>query len=140
MLGDNPKSRIEQLSDRSDACFKVIFDDNTRESLTSIREEFSAMKGVTARGKRVTTFEVKQIEDITPEPVYADVSDEPAEVASADEAEGSATENTIAAPEKLDEEAPAEIIENGVAFTIEASIPDDSKPVASEPDGQMSLF
>lgn len=68
MLGDNPQSRIELLSDRDEATFLVHFADEARESMTLLMEEFIAVKGVTARGKRVTTFDVSKLEDITPEP------------------------------------------------------------------------
>ena len=146
MLGDNPNSRIELLSDRSEACFRVVFTDEAREPLTLLMEEFIAVKGVTARGKRVTTFDVKQLEDITPEPevpeeepIDENPSAEPLESAE------STPENAIPSEAPADTSeaaaaATAETIDDGVAFTIEATMPDDSKPLASEPDGQMSLF
>ena len=146
MLGDNPNSRIELLSDRSEACFRVVFTDEAREPLTLLMEEFIAVKGVTARGKRVTTFDVKQLEDITPEPEVPE--EEPIdENPSAEPLESveSTPENAIPSEALADTPeaaaaATAETIDDGVAFTIEATMPDDSKPLASEPDGQMSLF
>ena len=146
MLGDNPNSRIELLSDRSEACFKVVFTDEAREPLTLLMEEFIAVKGVTARGKRVTTFDVKQLEDITPEPEVPEEEpiDENPSAKPLESAE-SIPENAIPleAPADTPEAAvaaTAETIDDGVAFTIEATMPDESKPLASEPDGQMSLF
>ena len=100
--------------------------------------EFIAVKGVTARGKRITTFEVKRFEDITPEIELAeheeDLLTEPIEAANL------ALDSSVTKTEKSSKDAESEKIDDGVAFTIEATIPDDSKPVASEPDGQMSLF
>ena len=146
MLGDNPNSRIELLSDRSEACFRVVFTDEAREPLTLLMEEFIAVKGVTARGKRVTTFDVKQLEDITPEPAVPE--EEPVdEYPSAAPLEPAASTPEDAIPSEAPADTPeaaaaatAETIDDGVAFTIEATMPDDSKPLASEPDGQMSLF
>ena len=146
MLGDNPNSRIELLSDRSEACFRVVFTDEAREPLTLLMEEFIAVKGVTARGKRVTTFDVKQLEDITPEPevpeeepIDENPSAEPLESAESTPENAIPSEAPADTPEAA-AAATAETIDDGVAFTIEATMPDDSKPLASEPDGQMSLF
>lgn len=146
MLGDNPNSRIELLSDRSEACFRVVFTDEAREPLMLLMEEFIAVKGVTARGKRVTTFDVKQLEDITPEPevpeeepIDENPSAEPLESAESTPENAIPSEAPADTPEAA-AAATAETIDDGVAFTIEATMPDDSKPLASEPDGQMSLF
>ena len=146
MLGDNPNSRIELLSDRSEASFRVVFTDEAREPLTLLMEEFIAVKGVTARGKRVTTFDVKQLEDITPEPevpeeepIDENPSAEPLESAESTPENAIPSEAPADTPEAA-AAATAETIDDGVAFTIEATMPDDSKPLASEPDGQMSLF
>ena len=138
MLGENPNSRMEMLSDKNGACFRVVFSDETRDPLTLLMNEFIAVKGVTARGKRITTFEVKRFEDITPEIELAeheeDLLTEPIEAANL------ALDSSVTKTEKSSKDAESEKIDDGVAFTIEATIPDDSKPVASEPDGQMSLF
>lgn len=169
MLGENPASRIELLSDQEEATFLVSFTDEAREPQTLLMKEFIAVKGVTARGKRVTTFEVKQLEDITPEPPAnepEDTASEDAEMVEAEEIETDAShaaEITPEASEMTETEAStteavslkgAETVasqapiadsadaleESGVAFTIEATMPEESKPATTDPDGQMSLF
>ena len=68
-LGDDKDSRIEVLSDRAEATFRVHFKDENREPLDILMEDFIDDKSARAKGKRVTTLEVASIEDITPAPV-----------------------------------------------------------------------
>lgn len=67
-LGANPESYIVLLSDRDEALFRVLFKDEGREPLELLMSDFIAVKGATARGKRVTTYDVASFSDITPEP------------------------------------------------------------------------
>ena len=68
-LGDNPHSRLTLLSDRNMPLFKVTFGgaDAFREALEIDVTDFIGIKGFKAKGKRISTYEIAQIEDITPE-------------------------------------------------------------------------
>ncbi|MBQ9340497.1 MAG: DNA gyrase/topoisomerase IV subunit A [Paludibacteraceae bacterium] len=90
MLGANPESYIVLLSDRDEALFKVTFKDENREALELLMSEFIAVKGSSARGKRVTTYDVAAFEDITPAPVEQEKtndSEEPEDVEDTDNSE-----------------------------------------------------
>lgn len=67
-LGENPKSRLLLLTDEAYPRIEVIFGgkDNFREALILDAEEFIAVKGFKARGKRITTFEVETINELEP--------------------------------------------------------------------------
>ncbi len=68
ILGDNPESRLILLSDQDYPRFEVVFGGNDahREALIVDAEEFIAVKGFKARGKRLTTFEVETINELEP--------------------------------------------------------------------------
>ena len=67
-LGENPTSRIILLSDTVYPRIEVIFggNDEFRESLIIDVDEFIGVKGIKAKGKRITTFEVSTIKEIEP--------------------------------------------------------------------------
>lgn len=67
-LGENPKSRLLLLTDEAYPRIEVIFGgkDNFRESLILDAEEFIAVKGFKAKGKRIATFEVETINELEP--------------------------------------------------------------------------
>ena len=69
ILGDDKDSRIEVLSDREEATFRINFTDEAKPALEILMSEFIDEKSAKAKGKRVTTLDVASIEDITPEPV-----------------------------------------------------------------------
>ena len=139
MLGGNPDSRLVLLSDRDDAAFEARFTDTAREPLKIEMAEFIGVKGFTARGKRVTTFEVAAFEDITPEPPIA---------------EEESAENDLTSPESPESPENPENSENdnrlssdadnssdpldGITLEISAEMPKDSLP--ADDDGQMTLF
>ncbi|MDR2085824.1 MAG: DNA gyrase/topoisomerase IV subunit A [Dysgonamonadaceae bacterium] len=68
LLGENPASRLILLSDTVYPRLEVRFGghDSFREALLIDVEEFIAVKGFKARGKRITTCEVATIEEIEP--------------------------------------------------------------------------
>lgn len=68
ILGDNPESRLILLSDEDYPRFEVIFDarDAHREALVVDAEEFIGVKSFKAKGKRLTTFDVKTINELEP--------------------------------------------------------------------------
>ena len=69
-LGDNEKSKEILLTDQPHPIFEVVFGgkDDHRAPLTLDAVDFIDKKGFGAKGKRITTYQVAQIKDITPEP------------------------------------------------------------------------
>ncbi|MDR0547186.1 MAG: DNA gyrase/topoisomerase IV subunit A, partial [Dysgonamonadaceae bacterium] len=78
-LGENPASKLLLLTDTMFPRVKVTFGGNDafREALTIEVEEFIAVKGFKAKGKRITTFEIAELKEIEPtrfpEPESGDV-------------------------------------------------------------------
>lgn len=114
MLGENSDSKIVILSDREEAQIRITFTDEKKPALEVLMSEFIDVKSPKAKGKRFSTLEVAQIEDITPEPEPEPVEEE---------------------REEGEEEKDAEMVVD-VPFTITNEVPEDSKPV----DEQLSLF
>ena len=134
-IGDNPESRLICYTDLPEATFLVRYADGQREPLTLLMEEFIAVKSAKAKGKRITTFEVASITDITPEPEPVEEMPETGEKA-AETAEDTA-ENTAELPTGATEDSAGE--NTGIEMSINASVPEDSLPVKDE-DDQLSLF
>ncbi len=137
-LGDNPASRMVLLSDRNEATFLVTLQDENKEPLTIPMEEFIAVKSAKAKGKRLTTFEVKEITDITPAPP---VVEEPAEEMPAEDAQPTVETPYMASQEADAETSNAEV--DGIVMEISAPVPEDSLPVNEQKpkeDEQLSLF
>lgn len=67
-LGDNPESKLKILTDTVYPRIQVIFGgrDNYREALEIDAEEFIAVKGFKAKGKRLSTFEIGSITELEP--------------------------------------------------------------------------
>lgn len=67
-LGENKNNRLILLTDEYYPRFEVVFggNDSFREPLTIDAEEFIAVKGFKAKGKRITTFTVKTINELEP--------------------------------------------------------------------------
>ncbi len=72
-LGENKENKLLKLSDKEGARFKIIFQgvDAFREALEVEAEEFIAVKGYKAKGKRVTNWRVASVEEL--EPLVKDV-------------------------------------------------------------------
>jgi len=68
-LGDNLDSKLVLLTDTYYPRIEVVFggNDSFRETQIIDVEEFIAVKGLKAKGKRITTFEVASIQEIEPE-------------------------------------------------------------------------
>ncbi len=111
-VGENAESRIVLLSDRNEAIFVANFTDENKEPLTIQMEDFISVKSAKAKGKRITTLEVKDFSDITPEPIVV--------------------EDPIEEPQNS-------IEVDGVVMEISAPVPEDSLPQEPEND-QLSLF
>lgn len=84
-LGENKNNRLILLTDEYYPRFEVVFggNDSFREPLTIDAEEFIAVKGFKAKGKRITTFTVKTINELEPtrfpEPPQTDEPETPDE-------------------------------------------------------------
>ena len=124
MLGENTDSKIIVLSDREEAQIRITFTDDSKPAMEVLMSEFIDVKSPKAKGKRFTTFEVAQIEDITPEPEPEPEVEEPTDSDDATAAEAIA-EAPTEEPTALD-----------VPFTITNEVPEDSKPI----DEQLTLF
>ena len=122
MLGENNESKVVVLSDREEAQIRITFADETKPEMEVLMSEFIDVKSPKAKGKRFSTIDIANIEDITPEPevVEEDIENEEEEVA-----ETLSSEITVETQPIVD-----------VPFTITNEIPEDSKPV----DEQLSLF
>ena len=114
MLGENSDSKMTILTDREEAIFRITFVDETKLPMEVLMSEFIEAKSPKAKGKRFSTLDIAQIEDITPEP----------EVEEEDEQDVS----------PIEEEVHPTIVD--VPFTITNEVPEDSKPI----DEQLSLF
>lgn len=114
MLGENSDSKMTILTDREEAIFRITFVDETKLPMEVLMSEFIEAKSPKAKGKRFSTLDIAQIEDITPEP----------EVEEEDEQDVSPIEEEVH-PTTVD-----------VPFTITNEVPEDSKPI----DEQLSLF
>ncbi len=84
-IGDNPQSKLFAMSDKEAPMFRVIFggDDITRPTIEIDAETFIGVKSYKARGKRVSNFEVAEIEELEPKrpdsaPADDEESDSPA--------------------------------------------------------------
>ena len=80
-LSDNVKSELIMLTDTPLPRFRITFGgaDEFREPLDVTASEFISVKSFKAKGKRLTTFTVDEIDEIDPEPEPAmpDQTDEP---------------------------------------------------------------
>ena len=67
-MGDNPNCKFVALTDQAFPRFQVSFaaPDDFREPLVVDAEEFIAVKGFKAKGKRMTTFNVAKVEELEP--------------------------------------------------------------------------
>ena len=118
-VGDNKNSQLVLLSDQPYPRIRVTFsgEDEGREPMEIELEEFIAVKGFKAKGKRITTWKIGSIEEIEPtrlpEPeVTEEEADEDADGDTAEPVgqETPVTTNEAAAkePEPAEEEKPAE--------------------------------
>ena len=144
-VGDNKNSQLVLLSDQPYPRIRVTFsgEDEGREPMEIELEEFIAVKGFKAKGKRITTWKIGSIEEIEPtrlpEPeVTEEEADEDADgdaaepvgqetpvttnEAAAKEPEPAEKETKVNEPEPAEEEKPAE----------EAEPAEEGKPAQEE--------
>ena len=67
-VGDNPKSRLILLTEEAYPRVEIVFGGNDafREPLVLDAEEFVAVKGFKAKGKRVSSYEVDSVNELEP--------------------------------------------------------------------------
>ena len=111
LLGTDSNNKIIILTDRENPIFEAKTTDNNKPSIEIIMSDFIDIKSAKAKGKRITTLEVTEIIDTTPEPIIEETK------------------------ENISEEQTNEI-KTDVPLIIENNIPEDSLPV----DEQLSLF
>ncbi len=107
-IGDNSQSKLFALSDKEAPMFRVIFggDDITRPTIEIDAETFIGVKSYKARGKRVSNFEVAEIEELDPKrPDSAPADDEESDSPAMDEE----NTETITPDDSSDEEIRDEI-------------------------------
>ena len=121
MLGEDKDSRIALLSDSPEATFRVLFADENKAPLEIFMPDFIDEKSAKAKGKRISTLEIKGFEDSTPEPPAPEEPEEEEDATVQDGADAPIEEEAQEAPESLEVE--------GVTMTFE-------KPV----DTQLDLF
>jgi len=68
LLGENPANRLMLLTDEAYPRIEAVFGghDDFRESLVLDAEEFIAVKGFKAKGKRISTYEIANINELEP--------------------------------------------------------------------------
>ncbi len=66
ILGESKEHRIVVLSDREEAVFQLQFADENRPALDVVMAEFIDVKSAKARGKRLSTYDIANISDVTP--------------------------------------------------------------------------
>ena len=66
ILGEAKGHRIVVLSDREEAVFQLQFTDDNRPALDVVMAEFIDIKSAKARGKRLSTYDIANISDVTP--------------------------------------------------------------------------
>jgi topoisomerase IV subunit A len=110
VVGDNPNSRLLLLTDQVYPRIRVVFggEDSFREPMEIDAEQFVAVKGFKAKGKRIATWAVDKVEELEPtrfpepdddkpeEPDAPDTPDEPtAPDGAPDSPEGSSGSPTV---------------------------------------------
>ena len=102
-VGDNPKSRLILLTDEAYPRVEIVFGGNDafREPLVLDAEEFVAVKGFKAKGKRISSYEVDSVNELEPTR-FATPEAEAAPIVSTDEEPES---------EPTDEQSTADILD-----------------------------
>ncbi|MDR2840754.1 MAG: DNA gyrase/topoisomerase IV subunit A [Paludibacter sp.] len=126
-LGDNSESTMDGISTADFPRFEIVFgeSDSYRQPLIVDAESFIAVKSFNAKGKRLTTFQVKEIKELEPLR-FAEPEDLPDETTN---------EEII-----NDEELPDENQIARTVRTISASAPQNLDDINPDEEGQLKLF
>lgn len=115
-VGGDEGGEILWLGDKEGTRLLVTFggDDSVRPAIEIDAEEFIGLKSFKAKGKRLTTYTIDKIEDITPEPEKDDSEEaeltessepsEPSELSDASEKRGDTSDLTAGSTEDMGEE------------------------------------
>ena len=141
-VGENTNSKIIHLSDAQEPKFELNFGgtDAFREAIEIDANEFIAVKGYKAKGKRLTTYQVTEI--INKSIVKQEIEEDTAENTSENESDTEFPTNNMAETSPIDPSVEMEIV---------ANVPEDSLPATDEKSNkhtrkkeddsdQMSLF
>lgn len=112
-LGDNANSRPVLLTDQVYPRIKVTFNgaDEFREPLEIDAEQFIAVKGFKAKGKRITTWHIESIEELEPirfpepEQDMSDNEQDEGNDGNGKTDDGKATGSAVTQPENMDPDA-----------------------------------
>lgn len=96
-LGENPENRLLLLTDEAYPRIEVVFGghDSFREPLVIDAEEFIAVKGFKARGKRISTYEIQTINELEPTRQPEPVRQSPEQPTEDDEDEKQSTTDIL---------------------------------------------
>ena len=101
ILGESKEHRIVVLSDREEAVFQLQFADENRPALDVVMAEFIDVKSAKARGKRLSTYDIAGIIDVTPalpEPEPEESQETPESSDNPDSPNNSGTSDAADAP------------------------------------------
>ena len=123
VVGDNPNSRLLLLTDQVYPRIRVVFggEDSFREPMEIDAEQFVAVKGFKAKGKRIATWAVDKVEELEPTRFPEPDDDKPEEPDAPD------TPDKPTAPD-------------GAPDSPEGSSGSPTVTFKVDDDGQMSLF
>lgn len=126
-VGTEPESRLLLLTDTPYARLKVTFGghDAVRPALEIDAEEFIGLKSVKAKGKRLTTYEIAEIEELEPLRQPAPEPEEENAEENGDAPEGDITEGD-ATPVKAPDEHKPSIIEGDLFDFAEGTDSDET--------------
>lgn len=105
-IGDNPLNKLLCLSSQAFPRFQIIFggDDKDKPNLEIEAADFISVKGIKAKGKRVSSLSVKQVNELTPlrfpDPLDEETTDTP-EPDSNDDSDNEETLDDITGQMKL---------------------------------------
>ena len=137
-LGDNPKSQLLLLTDTPYPRVEISFEepDTFRGPQEIDVDEFIAVKGFKAKGKRLTTFLLKSVKELEPlrVPEEPDTSETPETPEDIDDAEGSESSDTSESSDFSDSSETPETSE-----VPEKSEKSDDE-IRDELTGQLRLF
>ncbi len=143
-LGENPKNEMVIITDQASPVIKVTFggDDAFREPMEIEAEQFIAVKGFKAKGKRIATWAIEKIEVEAPLPPDGEVPS----VEGENDSEEAPTASQPLKGEEREVAGESDSDGEGTPHAPEEEEPADDKPASNElnfrvdDDGQFSLF